>query len=227
MTEDERSIAHKLALACNVLARNGHSNLTLGHVTVRAPGPERMFMNAHDLGLEEITADDVILLDFDGAQLAGRGRRHSEFPLHAEIYRMYPEINAVVHTHPFYCLAIGATQGTIIPLSHEGTLFAGIPLFDETTLLIRTPEQGRATAAKLNGRRAMLMRRHGATVVGTSVEEAAVLAVLLENAARLQTTASVAGAICDLGDEGAQRQAEQVFYPQNIQKFWEYLVRKL
>lgn len=227
MPEADIELSEKLALACNILAMGGHGNLTLGHASARRSGQTYLHMNRHDLGLEEITSEDMIIIDFEGNQRGGAGRAHSEYPIHSEIYKMYPHINCVIHTHPFYSIVVGATEGTIRTISHEGSLFAGIPVFVETSLLIRTPALGEAVARCLNGHRALLMRNHGVVVTGASVEEATVYAVLLERAARLQVTASQIGSLSTSTQAETEGKGEQVFYPKNINNFWDYLVRKL
>jgi L-fuculose-phosphate aldolase len=221
----DENLAKKLATACNILAAHGHGNLTMGHISARRPDQRCIHMNPHDLGLEEIVADDIILIDFDGIILEGSGRRHSEYPIHAEIYKTYPQINCVVHTHPFYSIIIGATEGCIRPISHEGSIFSDIPLFKETALLIRTAELGHTVAEYLDGHRAMLMQNHGIVVVGESIEEAAVYAILLERAAKLQVLAAGVGPLHTTKGHQISDKKEQVFYPQNINGFWEYLVR--
>ena len=227
MPEIDGTIAEKLALSCNILAVRGHANLTMGHVTARMPDQDHLHMNPHDLGLEEIKPDDVIIIDFEGNKLVGEGRKHSEFPIHSEIYKMYSHINCAIHTHPFYSLILGATADTLKTISHEGSLFAGIPVFTETALLVRSAELGQAIARCLNGHRAVLLRNHGVVVAGTSIEEATVYAVLLERAAKLQVMASQVGTFHSCTDSNTEGKGEQVFYAKNIKEFWDYFVRKL
>ena len=220
-------LSEKLVMSCNILAQEGHGNLTLGHVTARKADQPYLHMKSHDFGLEEISPADIILIDLEGNQLEGAGRRHSEYPIHTEIYKMYPHINCVIHTHPFYSIVVGATEGTIKPISHEGSLFAGIPLFKETSLLIRTQELGRAVARCLDGRHAMLMRNHGVVVAAETIEAATVYAVLLERAAKMQVTASQVGPVQTSSSVESEGKGEQIFYSKNIYGFWNYFVRNL
>ncbi len=216
-----------MSLSCKILADAGHDNLTMGHVTVRKPGGDCMHMNAHDLGLGEIEPANVLLIDLNGNMLEGTGRKHSEYPIHSEIYNAYPHINCVVHTHPFYSIIVGATDGRIKAISHEGSIFAGIPLFKKTSLLIRSPDSGRAVADCLQGHRAMLMQNHGIVAVGESIEEATVYAVLLEKAAQMQVSAAMMGPVHESSTDEAAGKQGQVFYPRNIEGFWNFLVRNL
>ena len=216
-----------MALSCKILAHAGHGNFTMGHVTARKAGADCMHMNAHDLGLGEIEPANVLLIDFNGQVLAGTGRKHSEYPIHSEIYRAYPDINCVIHTHPFYSIIVGATDGRIKAISHEGSMFAGIPLYKKTSLLIQSPEAGRSVADRLRGHRALLMQNHGIVTVGESLEEATVYAVLLERAAKMQVLAAMAGPVQESSVHEAAGKQGQVFYPRNIKGFWEFLVRNL
>jgi len=220
-------LAKNLSLSCKILAAAGHDNLTMGHVTARIPGRDCMHMNAHDLGLGEIEPANVLLMDLDGNILAGTGRKHSEYPIHSEIYKTRPAINCVVHTHPFYSIIVGATDGRIKAISHEGSIFAGIPLFKKTSLLIRSDESGRSVADCLQGHRAMLMQNHGIVAVGESIEEATVYAVLLERAAQMQVSAAMLGTVHESSAHEASGKQGQVFYPRNIKGFWDFLVRNL
>lgn len=227
MTEVDPHLAKKLALACNILAMGGHSTFTQGHVTARMPGQPFLHMKPRGLGLDEITSEDVIVIDLEGNKIAGSGSIHSEYPLHTEIYKMYPDINCVIHTHPFYSTIVASTKGGIKSISNEGVLFANIPIFDETSMLIRTPELGQAAALCLNGQCAMLMRNHGVTVTGKSLEEATVYALLLERTAKLQVLASQIVSIDWSSGEEILRKKNQGVYSKNIYEIWDYCVRAL
>lgn len=218
-------LSETLAVACHVLAAQGHGDLTLGHASARVPGEERVLMKGAGLGLEEVTAADVVEIDLDGTQVAGRGRRHSEYPIHTELYRARPYVAAVVHTHPPHAVALGATGATIEAVGHEGALFVGTPVFSETTALIRTREQGEAVAACMGAAKALLLRNHGIVVAGRSVEEATVFAVLLEKAARVQLLAGEAVNRVTAATE-LSRKVEQIYHKDNMLAFFDYLARR-
>lgn len=221
-----KEMAAKLVLACNILAAEGHSDITLGHVTSRLPGDYRVYMKPSGLGLEEVTAEDIIMIDLDGNLLAGNRKRHSEYPIHTEIYRQRPEVNCVVHTHPPYATALGATGETIRPVSHEGVLFSGVPIFQETTRLIRRPEQGRAVARCLGRHRAVLLQNHGVVVVGESIEQATVYAILLEKAVRVQLLAGLHGPVFYSPAEEVPIKVEEIYHTGNILSFFDYYARR-
>lgn len=221
----------KLALACRILAMEGHSDVIWGHMSVRDPDdPSRFWMKASGVGLEEITADDLVLVDFDGNVIAGRRPRHNEYPIHAEIMRRRPEIDAVVHTHPTLPTVLGSSGHAIEPVTHEGSYFCppAIPIFTEMTDLIVTREQGEAVAVAMGDHKALFLKNHGIALALPTIEEAAVAAMLLNKAAQAQMAAvSMGREVPHSPDEEALAKRGHIYHPRAIILAWEYLVRKL
>ena len=81
------SLQEKLALACRILAMQGHNDMIYGHVSALTDTPGQYWIKGSGIGLEEVTEDDLVLIDFDGNTLAGKRKRHNEFPIHSEVYR--------------------------------------------------------------------------------------------------------------------------------------------
>jgi ribulose-5-phosphate 4-epimerase/fuculose-1-phosphate aldolase len=225
MIEVNRELALKLAFSCNILALEGHSDITMCHVTARVPNQRYLHMKPSSMGMEEVRAEDIIVIDLEGNKLAGKGRRHAEYPIHTEIYKAREEINCVVHTHPPYAKALGALDGKIHSVSNEGVLFVNLPFFTETTGLIITPNQGEAVAKCLGQARAMLLQNHGVVVVGQSIEEATVYAILLERAARGEHLVRQLGLPVCSSEGEIKNKIELIYNPKNIQIFWDYFVR--
>ncbi len=224
---DTRRLAGKVALACNILAHEGQGDVTLGHVSARLPAPGRMLMKAAGWGLEEVSPSDVVELGYDGHVHSGSGRGHSEYPIHAEIYRAHPEVGCVVHTHPAAAVALAARGETIRAVSHEGVLFHGVPVFEETTALIRDAATGAVLARTLGGHRAVLMRNHGVVVVGETVEDATVRAILLEKAAAVQLLAGREAELRWSPAEEIELKIRQIYHAGNMEGFFAYYTRRL
>lgn len=63
-----------------------------------------------------LRAQDISVIDADGAQCGGTGRRSSEYYLHEAIYRARPDVNAVVHSHcPFLTAYALRYQDFLVP----------------------------------------------------------------------------------------------------------------
>ena len=222
-----KELKETLAYSCNILATEGHWDNILGHVSVRIPGQDRILMKPHSFGFEEIRPQHIIVVDLNGKKVEGKYERHSEVFIHTEIYKARRDVNCVVHSHPPYATAFGALRQPLRPISHEGVIFnAGLPLFDRTTALIRTPELGREVAESLGKYRGMLMKNHGSTVVGESIEVATLYAVFLEKAARIQLLATASGEPSWTSDEEVKVKYEQIYTPHRLSSMWDYFVRR-
>src|SRR3954463_14750376 len=92
-----------LAKASRVLEIHGHGDRIFGHIAMRDPQGRGFWMKRHGIALGEVwDGRDFQLCDFDGNMLYGEGKRHSEWPIHAEIMKARPDINFTAHTHPLY-----------------------------------------------------------------------------------------------------------------------------
>jgi ribulose-5-phosphate 4-epimerase/fuculose-1-phosphate aldolase len=222
-----KELKENLALSCNILAYEGHWDNILGHVSVRIPGQERILMKPHSFGFEEIRPEHVIEIDLDGKKVAGKYERHSEVFIHTEIFKARSDVHCVIHSHPPHAVALGSLRQPLRPISHEGNIFyEGLPLFDLTTALIRTPELGVEVAKSLGKCRGLLMKNHGSTVVGESIEVATLYAIFLEKAARIQLMATASGDPSWTSDEESAIKYEQIYTPHRLGSMWDYFVRR-
>jgi L-fuculose-phosphate aldolase len=219
----------KLALACRILGTEGQDDMDLGHVSVRSPDhPDRMIIKGKGLCLSEIHGDDLVTVDFNYRKIDGRRDLHGELPIHIEIYRARKDIHSIVHTHPLYATAFSATEQILRPVNNEGVLFAKpLPYFDKETDLIVAPAQGTSLAEKLGYAKAVIMKNHGITVVGESIEQATVFAYLLEKTIKIFFVAKVFGEPKWTDDEEAAKKADHIFRGNRIQAIWDTLVRQL
>ena len=225
-----RELRERLALACRILAQEGHGDLIWGHVSVRDPSDSsRYWMKGAEIGLDEVTAEDAILMDLEGSVLEGARKRHIEFYIHSEIYRRRPDVRAVVHTHPPYATIVGSGVRPFRPVTHWGTYFwpPEIPRFDRTTGLIRTRELGEAVAETLGAHKAVFLKNHGIVVAEVSLERATVAAVFLERACRDQVHAWAFGEISPPPEQEARERQVSVYTDQAALAAWEYLCRRV
>jgi ribulose-5-phosphate 4-epimerase/fuculose-1-phosphate aldolase len=219
----------KLIEAGRILEHQGHGDMTRGHVSVRVPGrPEHFFMKPHSVGFGEITEANVLTIDLAGHVVAGTARRHSEVYIHSEIFAARPDVNSVIHTHPTHTVALSATGRRLRPISQGGAVFAdGLPVYAETMDLIRTAEMGRGVARALGPHRAVLLRCHGLAMTGRTLEEAVVLCVMLEEAARIQLLAEAApGDVADFPAGDVMRLRDNLLSPEQFVVNFAYLGRR-
>ncbi len=230
MSDTDLEVRRKLIAAGAILDAADQGDLTRGHVSVRVPGdPAHFYMKPHSQGLDEITPENIVTCNLDGEKVAGGGRRHSEVFIHSEIYRRRPDVGSVIHVHPTHAVALSATGRPLLPISQPGVTFAdGVPYFTGTINLIRQPEQGAAVAAALGPHRAVFLRNHGVAVAGATLEEATVLALLLEEACRIQLLAMAAGGVGEMfPPEDIARLHHDITRPEQFSINFDYLRRKV
>ncbi len=226
---NEHDLREQVALGCRILAATGHDDFVWGHVSARDPRGRGIWMKASTFGFDEITAEHVILVGFDGDVLAGEHPCHIEWPIHAEVLRARPDLGSVVHTHPPHSIALAAAGQPLLPVSHAGTLFVppDVPRFTKTAELIITPELGQDVARTLAHTRALLLVNHGIVTAGTTVSDAVVRAVLLEKAAHQQMlTYAFGGPLHFSDDEEALRKRATVWSERQRAALWDYLGRR-
>jgi len=224
------ALKRKLITAGKVLAAANQGDFTRGHISARLPGKKPLFiMKPHSVGLDEITATNILTIDLDGNVIAGKARRHSEVFIHSEIYRAREDVGCVIHSHPPYAVALSATGRAIRALSQPAALFyQSVGLYDATINLIRTAEMGAAVAAALGPHRAVLLKNHGVAVVGATIEEAVIGAISLENAAMIQMVTEATGTpAADFSDADIATLAANLSRPEQFVINFDYLARRL
>ena len=215
--------------ACAALASAGLGDMIWGHPSVRDLEGRGVWMKTAGFGFEEINNEHVVLVSWSGEVLAGSGRRHLEYPIHTQIYRARPDVNAVVHTHAPAFAAFASLDVPLHPLSHDAVPFTEPPLPRLTTVtgsLIATAELGNSVADSLGLSNGILLPSHGAVTVGPDVASAVMYSVLLERACRTELVALAAGGakIWSSETETASKR-DEVWNSAQLEAGFRYLVR--
>jgi ribulose-5-phosphate 4-epimerase/fuculose-1-phosphate aldolase len=173
-----------------------------GHVSVRHEKSPDRYLMSRSIAPELVTAADIMEYDLDSVPVDARGRTsYLERFIHGEIYRVRPDVRAIVHNHSPSVIPFGVTGVPLRPLYHMSAfLSTGVPVFDirqasggMTDMLVRTAALGQALARTLGTRPVALMRGHGAVVVGASLPLVVFRSVYTEVNARLQAQAMAIG----------------------------------
>lgn len=190
------ALLDKLVLANHILDRHKVVD-AFGHVSVRHDkDPKRYLMSRH-LAPALVGLGDIVTFDLDSTAIDRDDVRfYSERYIHGEIYKARPEVISVVHCHSPLLIPFAATKAELKPLYHISSfLGAGVALFEirdavgMSDMLVRTPELGEALAESLNDKPIVLMRGHGATIVGSSIEQAVHRSIYAAENAHLQMQA--------------------------------------
>jgi HCOMODA/2-hydroxy-3-carboxy-muconic semialdehyde decarboxylase len=192
-----------------------------GHVSVRHNRDPNRFLMSRGVSAELVTAKDILEFDLDSRPVDTRGLPMSalftERYIHGEIYKLRPDVIAVVHTHAPSLIPFGVTKVPLQPMYHRSAFISfGIPVFEIrerggiTDMLIRNAALGRNLAEVLGDHPAALMRGHGAVVTGPSLPRVAGRTIFLALNATLQAQAmSMGGPITYMDPEEARKIEER------------------
>jgi 3,4-dihydroxyphthalate decarboxylase len=170
----------------------------------------------------------VRLVDLDGRHLEDSGGYDvpNELPIHGELLRARPQAASVVHAHPWSTLVCGIAELSLRPVFGAFNIPAmrmardGVPVFPRSCLITR-PQLAAEMLAAMGERDACVLRGHGITVAGPSVQAATVHALDLDALARVTVALAQVGAqrapeidardLAELPDLGAGFNEERVW----------------
>jgi ribulose-5-phosphate 4-epimerase/fuculose-1-phosphate aldolase len=228
----DSELVGKLVAANRILYQQGVVD-GFGHASVRHDKSPVHFLLARNMAPGLVRRDDIVTFDLDGAALNADGRRvYLERFIHGEIYRARPDVQAIVHSHSPSVIPFGVTAQPLRPIFHmSGFLGEGAALFEirevagDTNMLISDNRLGVALAASLGARSTVLMRGHGSTVVGASIEQAVYRAIYAEVNAKLQLQAVTLGEVTYLNAREAAMAAST--NDTQLVRTWELWLREV
>lgn len=221
------STKQKLALACRILAMEGHDSGLAGQLSARGPQPGTYYMLRFGLGLDEITAGNLLVVDDDLNVLEGEGMPNPSNRFHLWIYREQSAVGSIMHTHPPHISALSMIGVPLVASHMDTTLF-----FEDCAWLREWPgtpigdEEGRIISEALGDKKAILLAHHGQLTATASVEHALVLAMFMERAARLQLMAMSAGTILPIDPALAREAHDYRHKPKTVAATFAYYARR-
>ena len=213
-----------LAEAIRMLARAeimDHS----GHASARRSAAS-FYINAGNSVRTTLSADDIVAVDLGGDVVEGQARPPLEFHIHAEIYRARPDVQVVMHTHPKWSTYLTMTGTPYQPVFGQGALLGPVAVLD-SPLSVNTGPAGERLAATLADRSAVLLKSHGAVVVGSDLHECFALTVYLEENAQRQYMALQVGTPYVLSEEEQQICRRNLWSPALFRKAWDHYRTRL
>ena len=221
----EKTTPELLAIACRILAAEGHESGLAGQVTARAEQPGTWWTLEFGYGLDEATVGRMVLVDDDLKPLSG-GRPNPGVRFHVWIYRKRPEVQAIVHTHAPYASALAATGKPLKTIHMDSAMLHGCAHLAEWPGVPVADDEGRIISGALSEEKCILLANHGLLTAGNSVEEAAYLAVFFERAARMQLRAMAAGGFREVKRELAEEARDFLLQPSIVRGTFAYWARR-
>jgi ribulose-5-phosphate 4-epimerase/fuculose-1-phosphate aldolase len=225
-TDDVR---YEIALASRILANEGVLD-AFGHVSLRHPGDPQKFLLSRSRSPQLVEPDDILEFTLEAEPASPPTvSLFAERVIHGCIYQARPDVMAVCHHHASAVLPFCIAGVPIVPVFHLGAAAgAATPFWDQqdefgdTNLLVVKPEEGRSLARALGSQPAVLMRHHGATVVGGNLRELVSRSIFMCQNAVYQLQAQLLGKVVPL-TPGETRLAGSINAMPNVTgRTWEY-----
>ncbi|MEK3823701.1 class II aldolase/adducin family protein [Paenibacillus sp. FSL K6-1558] len=162
-----------------------------GNISARSGNT--MLLSPSGFALEELEPDEWIAIDMGtGETQAGASRPSSEVLMHLFSYRANPDIQAIVHTHPAYTIALSLVFDHLPHLFPDQSALVGdigfVPYVLPTTKLLAD-----AVAAKVTEHSALILVNHGLVTTGKNLREAYYRTQVVEESAKVYMIAKAAG----------------------------------
>jgi len=210
--------AQVVRTACRAIGRAGLAH-AYGHCSLRLNAREFLVSPAKPLGLVSNT-DSPVTVPIEGplpADVLGEVR------IHQQIYKTRGDVCGIVRFQSPKLVSLSALGRSPHARHGFGSYFAPQPPFWNDPRLVRDDERAAAVARTLGAARAIVLRGNGAVVVGSSLEEACVMAWYLEDAARVELDVLAAGepGFVLTTSEAADRATLQ---GRIIERMWDWLI---
>jgi ribulose-5-phosphate 4-epimerase/fuculose-1-phosphate aldolase len=227
-------LRRSLAEAYRIVANEGILD-AFGHISVRNPSNPNRYFLSRSRGPALVQADDILEYDLDSNPIVPpKDRPYSERVIHGEIFKARPDVNAVCHHHAPSIMPFAISGVPLLPVFHLGaSMGQSAPFWDsrdefgDTNLLVVKPEEGASLARALGQHTIVVMRRHGATVVGHNLQQLVFATIYSAKNAEHQLAAHMLGHVSPLSAGEAAMAGEIHRAPGPLARAYEYWVRRL
>jgi HCOMODA/2-hydroxy-3-carboxy-muconic semialdehyde decarboxylase len=220
---------YQVALANRILANEGVLD-AFGHVSLRHPNDPGRYLLSRSRSPGLIEATDILEFTLDSEPVAPPSvQLYAERVIHGCIYQARPDVMAVCHHHAPAVMPFCVAGVPLVPMIHVAAIMGEtVPFWDQrdefgdTNLLVVKQEEGRSLARALGPHSAVLMRRHGATVVGGNVRELVFRSIAMCQNAEYQMRALTLGSLGPLTPGETKLAAAINLSSGPLARTWEY-----
>src|ERR1700681_3228727 len=227
--ENLTDLIAELALANRILGHEGVLD-AFGHVSMRHPSDPGRYLLSRSRSPLLIEPGDILEYALDSTPVRPpKVHLYAERVIHGCIYQARSDVMAVCHHHAPAVMPFCIAGKPIVPVFHLGAAMGEeAPFWDQhdefgdTNLLVVKPEEGRSLARTLGRHSAVLMNRHGATVVGGGLKELVSRSIFMCQNAEYQWRALMLGAATPLHRGEVKLAGAISLMPSVIARTWEY-----
>ncbi|MFV2031093.1 MAG: class II aldolase/adducin family protein [Gammaproteobacteria bacterium] len=195
MDEDEWLVRQDLAACYRLFVHFGWTDIIFTHLSARVPGQSDQYViNPYGMLFPEVTASNLIKVDFDGKVLAGdypfNEAGHS---IHTAVLKARPDVNAALHSHTRAGMAVSAMECGLLPLTQQANEVGGIVCYHKYGIATDNEDECRKLGEDMGDKVLMIMHNHGLLSTGRTIAEAFYYLYTLENACKVQVDVLASG----------------------------------
>jgi ribulose-5-phosphate 4-epimerase/fuculose-1-phosphate aldolase len=199
LTMDLNDVKYHVAVANRVLSELGLATgltASLGHASFRVPSqPDTFVVKGRGYEIDALALmrpEDMIVCDLEGNFVDGPpgSSQCREVKMHSCVYKLRPDVQSIVHAHPYHVVLMSVLQERIYPMRQEGVQLVRnpLPVFPHTKTVV-TDEEGMEVAQTLGDAKAILLQGHGATTTATDLDGSVTSMLHLEEQAKMNWSA--------------------------------------
>ena len=234
MPDTFADLRRDLATAYRIVANEGILD-AFGHISVRNPNNPKRYFLSRSRAPALVQPDDILEYDLDSNPIAPPTTQpYLERVIHGEIFKARPDVNAVCHHHAPSIMPFAISGAPLVPVFHLGAAMGqSAPFWDsrdefgDTNLLVAKPEEGASHARALGKHAMVLLRHHGATVVGSGLRDLVFRTIYSAKNAEYQLAAHMLGSVSPLTRGEAEMAGKLNLAPGPLTRAYDYWARRL
>ena len=176
------------------LVKHGLVVLTWGNVSAKDAETGLVVIKPSGVPYDTMKAEDMVVVDLEGNTVEGNYRPSSDLPTHLYLYKQYPTLGGIVHTHSTFATAFAQSgrEITAYGTTHADAFYGNVPcaraLSEEEIKEAYEWNTGKVIAESVTDADAIpaiLVKNHGVFTWGKTPEKAVENAVTLEEVAKM------------------------------------------
>ena len=238
ISPEEWALRQDLAACYRLFLKYGWTDLIFTHLSARVPGqPDQYLINPYGLLFQEITASNLIKVDFSGRVISGDyPYNEAGHAIHSAALKARPDINIALHSHTRAGTAVAGMKCGLLPLSQQANEIINLVCYHRYDLATENEDECARLGEDLADKWAMIMHNHGLLSVGRGLAEAFYLLYTLESACKIQVDVMASGAEQIIPNPAAIASVQQYSLlgkpgaddPESyLQRNWQALIRML
>jgi L-ribulose-5-phosphate 4-epimerase len=183
-----------VTLACKIIVYQKLDSGPFGNISIRIPNTDTFWVNPAGVTFDQLKVEDILKMDIDGNVLEGKQKPHPGSFIHREIYRLRPDVAAIVHTHSENTVLMSLLACEIEPFTQLGaSIHNDQGIYHGFTGPVRTTNEGTAIAQALGQKSIVIAKNHGLFATGKTIQSALWDMIVADTASKIHLEAKRLG----------------------------------